>query len=493
MMIKKLRNRLGGAATIGVASLAATMSFAGTASAYTAPAPPPPTYNVGPNFNNGNITTVRSAGSDTTFFLMQQIGDLYNQAGLYGCNLDATFAHCNTSNNVATTDTTDNYSKTEVSTGLDKLGSGDGQKQLCSMTPTVGGTTEPTPLPVDFARSSKPNGGYCSDEVQTGFAIDYVPAMSFPNVNPGTYGAITNTAAPFYAASQVAGPSTGEIGPVAKGWLPGDNVAGTYSGTAFTNVTGTGGAASIAYRLWCATDSTRITDWGQLTNLSATGVGNGGNAKTVGNGAAVGVPVNLWGINTGSGTEFTFITWAQSGQVSCPGNGNGNGDGGNQLLENNMSQLSIYLNGNYPGQLPEQATELATSLSYMSNGVYNSNVYAHNAVVGTDTYAATKVKENGLNPGVPTYPTRRTLYNIYRTGTLKGSTAGFVNWILDDNNVFQKGTDNSTGLNYDTEISGLINTTFGFQRIADDSGGGDLSGNSPNGLIPLADVAFPNS
>ena len=41
-----------------------------------------------PHFYNGNVEGIRDTGSDTTFFMMQRIGDLYTGAGLYGCILN---------------------------------------------------------------------------------------------------------------------------------------------------------------------------------------------------------------------------------------------------------------------------------------------------------------------------------------------------------------------------------------------------------------------
>jgi hypothetical protein len=66
-----------------------------------------------------------------------------------------------------------------------------------------------------------------------------------------------------------------------------------------------------------------------------------------------------------------------------------------------------------------------------------------------------------------TYPTARTLYNIYRTSTVRGSTADYLDWICDANTNFTKGTDLYTGKNYDTEITTAINTTYGFIRLSD--------------------------
>jgi hypothetical protein len=86
-----------------------------------------------------------------------------------------------------------------------------------------------------------------------------------------------------------------------------------------------------------------------------------------------------------------------------------------------------------------------------------------------------------------TYPTARSLYNIYRTSTVRASTADFLNWICDSNNVFQKGVDLSTGKNYDQEITTAIQTTYGFIRLTDATA-------SPNNSCQLiTSVAASNS
>ena len=52
---------------------------------------------------------------------------------------------------------------------------------------------------------------------------------------------------------------------------------------------------------------------------------------------------------------------------------------------------------------------------------------------------------------------------------MRAPTAGFSNWICDANDAFIKGTDNSTGTNFETELQTLITGTFGFARLSDDS------------------------
>ena len=226
---------------------------------------------VPPHFYNGNVEAIRSAGSDTTLFLMQRIGDLYSNAGLYGCGLNTSagqtlyntsdpasattneYFYCQAGQNVVTTDVNDNWDHTEVYQGLDAIGSGPGQSQLCNALST--------PLTVDFARSAKPAGTACSTLASVGYGKDGIPILEYP-VNPTTYG--TSTTTPY---SSING---GVVGPVSQGWLPGDPNGGPYTGTPLTNISNAdngGGASSTAYRIWCASNATRISDWGALTNL----------------------------------------------------------------------------------------------------------------------------------------------------------------------------------------------------------------------------------
>ena len=191
------------AAAVGAAALSATLIVgAGVASA----APGRPSGGatpVAPHFYNGNVEGIRDTGSDTTFFMMQKIGDLYTGAGLYGCTLNSSAGQtlynscdpasttsneeffCQSGQNICTTDVNDNWDRTEVTEGVDDVGSGAGQSQLCGALST--------PLTVDFARSSKPAGTACSTMVETGYAKDGVPVLAYP-VNPTVYGTSTTVA-----------------------------------------------------------------------------------------------------------------------------------------------------------------------------------------------------------------------------------------------------------------------------------------------------------
>jgi hypothetical protein len=520
---RRRRGRFVAAATIGFTAISAALTLGvGAASAGGGPYSVP--TGVGPRWDTGHVQQIRNAGSDTTFFLTQTIGNLYEQSGLYGCNLDGAvvpdYSSClNAPGDLsATTDTQDNYDHVEVVVGLGKIGSGDGQKQLCAQSPPIG-TTETATFPVDYARSSKP-ASQCSTLVQLGFAKDGVPALDFPGAEgPGT--AVGGT-------TPWAGVSGGIVGPVAAGWLPGDPVtcdtgaansstnalnrttnpnvgilADSCSGVPFESVSNVGGTSSTAYELWCATDSTRITDWGQLTNL--TGV------QTPGQGTAIGVPITIVGVNTGSGTEATFTTFVNSSSASgaCSGSsGNMDANGFTHagyspetgVLENNAAQLGDFATADFTGadatQAADQAALTATSLYMTSNGVYNSNIHSRIVTLSNGSqYAANKMLENDVVPTTTlggtlltnTFPTARTLYNIYRSDTVRGSTAGFLNWFCDANNVFTKGKDLYTGKNYDTEITTAINTTYGFIRLT------DLTVAPNNSCQEITSVAFPNS
>ncbi len=561
MQKHRLRTGVVRAAAIGAAALSATLIVgAGVASA--APADPPGGATpVAPHFYNGNVEGIRDSGSDTTFFMMQKIGDLYTGAGLYGCTLNSSAGQtlynstdpasattnleyfCQSGQNVATTDVNDNWDRTEVTEGVDDVGSGAGQNQLCQALST--------PLTVDFSRSSKPASG-CASLVGTGYAKDGVAIIGYP-VNPTTYG--TSTTAPY---SSING---GVVGPVALGWLPGDPNNGPYTGTSYnsqqnaaciSNVDGGGGAGSTAFRLWCATDSTRITDWGALTNLgpdlevqdvtlnssaqTATVTGSfpstvasgdaitgpdipagttitsvtGGTANlsqapanatdtvritttgklAVGSGAPIGVPIRLMGVNTSSGTEATYTSYANSGASTggCSSNMDTNAatdpnpvtDTGTNAtphiaLENNSDQIDQFATGDFPSpDYVDQAIEVATTLYIESDGVYNTNPYAAASTIDGTSYAGIKFNMNGVSDTTAhllsnVYPTARTLFNIYNTNTVKGSVGGFLNWICDSNTNFSKGLDNSTGLNFDAELTNVIGTVFGFPRLTDTS------------------------
>src|SRR5664280_2553482 len=162
MKLRKLRHRFAVASSLGGAALAATVLLNGGVASAAITVPAFPTYGVYPQWltTDGSVShIVRAAGSDTTFYMMQTLGDFYTQAGLYGCTLVGSGAQENANcdkvtggapnfSNTTTTDTTDNFDSTEVLQGANSIGSGNGQQQLCGFMPS--------PDQVDFSRSSKP-------------------------------------------------------------------------------------------------------------------------------------------------------------------------------------------------------------------------------------------------------------------------------------------------------------------------------------------------
>src|ERR1700735_4009058 len=191
------------------------------------------------------------------------------------------------------------------------------------------------------------------------------------------------------------------------------------------------------------------------------------------------------GINTASGVESTFASFAESGvsgggcssnmntkDASDPNPAPATGtNGAPQLaphiaLQNNWAQVDEFAIGDFPSpDYVDQAIEAATTLYVESNGVVNTNPYAAAATIDGTSYSGNKITENGVQPSTPNllqneFPTAITLYNVYRTDTVRASTAGFLNWICDGDTNFSKGLDNSTGINFDTELSTTISSVY---------------------------------
>ena len=223
------------------------------------------------------------------------------------------------------------------------------------------------------------------------------------------------------------------------------------------------------------TDNVRITTTGKLA---------------VGSGSPIGVPIRLMGVNTASGTESTFTSYANSGASTggCSSNMNTNSatdpnpatDTGTNAtphvaLENNSDQIDQFATGDFPSpDFVDQAIEVATTLYIESDGVYNTNPYAAASTIDGTSYTGIKINMNGESDTTAhllsnQYPTARTLFNIYNTNTVRGSVGGFLNWICDSNTNFNKGLDNSTGQNFDAELNTTISSVYGFPRLTDTS------------------------
>lgn len=309
MKPRKLRSRFAVVSSFGAAvSAAALMLGVGLATPASAAITTPafPTFGAYPqwlpaNFQVSNVD--HSEGSDTTLFVMQSISDLYSQAGIFpfACQLIGSGGaaagqdqQClqpvnNGGNNPNNTqsDTVDNFAGSEELQGVNNVGSGNGQSELCGGIPAPVGTT------VDYSRSSKPPGVAGCALQGFGFAKDGVTAVDFQSIDPALYGTATGYVAngPYPSFDYTSGAPintafpTGGIGDVADGWLPGDSTACGYnggpacSGNIVTDVTsnatagsGLSRSSSTAYRLWCqhgtaTTGLSQIEDWGNLTNV----------------------------------------------------------------------------------------------------------------------------------------------------------------------------------------------------------------------------------
>ena len=69
---------------------------------------------------------------------------------------------------------------------------------------------------------------------------------------------------------------------------------------------------------------------------------------------------------------------------------------------------------------------------------------------------------------------------------MRASTGGFLNWVCDGNANFSKGLDNTTGLNFDSELTNSIGSVYGFPRLTDQSA-------APAIAIPADNIAAPNN
>jgi hypothetical protein len=300
-----------------------------------------------------------------------------------------------------------------------------------------------------------------------------------PNIEVNVTTVATSPTITIAASSGTAFPAT-----IAAGNAVTDPFAtlGVTPFAAGTTTLGGGGGATINL-------SSGATVSGTFTLTFATGAAK----LAVGSGVPVGIPIRIQGVNSGSGTSFTFANFA-NGQNPTAGspctvstvlvNGNAANDPntatappGNPIhiaLENNAHQEELFSQADFPGDTADQAIEEATTLYFMSNGVYSTNAFVGATTVGGTNFAANIIGENGIFPGTPTevnnsFPTARTLFNIVNSVTVRNSVAGFLNWTCDSNSVIQKQTDLNTGLNLDAEVANTISTQFGFARLSDSS------------------------
>ena len=258
----------------------------------------------------------------------------------------------------------------------------------------------------------------------------------------------------------------------------GDAVSGPGIPSGTTVRSASGGTAVLS------NDATSVG----LENLRITTAG----PLAVGQGMPIGVPIRLLGITTSSDAESTFALFANSGggttaggcassmNPNAPSDPNplteGAGNTGPHIAgENDAEQVGQFAAGDFPSpDYVDQAIEVATTLYVESNGVFNTNPYAAAVTINGTSYSGNKVEENGMTPFAGnlldnSFPTAVTLYNLYRTDTVRASTGGFLNWICDGDDNFDKGLVTSTGVNFDSQLTTTISSVYGFPRLTDTS------------------------
>jgi hypothetical protein len=406
---------------------------------------------------------------------MNALSQLWNQSSIFGCVYVGTppWTTCDTTKAVPANQ--DNYDRNEVLNGQG-IGSGGGENELCN--PTNG------PATTDFARmSSAPASPGCgTGEVDYPLARDVVVGMRFVSESYSASAEANKCTAPNTPVNCV-------MGPVVKGWKYNDPIAGPYTGTAWNgNISNSGGTSSLAFRLFCnSSNTTPITDWGQLTN----GATNDVNGINLGNGTSIGAPIILYQINPNSGTfkDFaqTYAGCASRADANLQAQVNNAGDP--VMQENNMDQYRVQSASDTGESACTNATNgtigcdrtagrMSQTIGFMSYGFYVSNSYSkslgNQSRMANSTFAPAFVSVSNVG----TYPTVRTIRNVYRKDTLRASVAGFLDWIsIPDTTNTIHGLDYTTGSGYGAEISNTITTRFGFFNLA--------SVSSP---IPIGDI-----
>jgi hypothetical protein len=400
-----------------------------------------------PQFFTPGVNQFRTTGSETTYYVMNAVGNLYSQSSIYGCTLSSTdFRTCVTTADGSATDTLDDYSRNEFING-EGIGTGKGIGQLCGNNGTGG-------LTVDFARGSRAPGASdnCPSAVGLEFARDSVVGVVFPFHNK-TAVTCTGTC------------SASQVGPVAAGWRPGDPLGGPYSGVAVTNIDNTaqvpGSGHSLAFEIYCdTTTSFKISDWGQLNDKTDDPANPGHSKGSEGIGSPIGAPIYIPAVNTGSGTYSVWKSY-----VGCDPNTK-NTDA--QIVqENDAPQLSDIATHDNPSDNIAAANQVAESLYYISYGVSQWRPYTYSS--GGISGKQTKINGLSASPALElskTIATFRGLYNIYKSGSLRASVAGFLNYLCDtDPSKANHGVDLTTGKNYSDELTNTISTQFVFPRV----------------------------
>jgi len=425
------------------ATIVAAVGMAGT-SAYAA------NYSNSNAPTNGHINTVRAAGSDTLYFMDQQLSDLYN--GTPGCALNTakdssgavpTVETC--SNSPAAT--TENYDHDEVTQAY-PTGSGNGIKGICGQAETDHGT-------YDFARSSRDKlSGDCQGgaipTVFRSFAKDGIVPIVFPN----TSSSVSQPPAAGCKTSDTAGGCTGL------------SLADPSVGLSQKNLVD----------IFCTGN---LRDWGQVVNASDSGSFHSGSY-----GATDGRKIVPFGVQSASGTLIAFAKYLNAGS-NCNSVDQGSGTlpqptGAHTIFENNASQITTIANSENnctasqtTPTCPGSADEQSRAVYFESFGRTLSSPFTTGDGVPTAAVdsSGSAVPANLRNIGLDEYPITRLLYHVFipQNYTGGGGVTGvtnpainFLDWVCNTGGGSHVG-DPETGVNYDTEIGNTINN-FGFLR-----------------------------
>lgn len=423
------------------ATVVAAVTLAGTsASAYTNGNAP----------TNGHINTVRAAGSDTLYFMDQQLSDLYN--GTPGCALNAAKDAGGNVPNIETCTSnpapmTENYDHDEVTQAY-PTGSGNGIKGICGQAETDHG-------PYDFARSSRDRlsgdcqGGAIPTTFRS-FAKDGIVPIVFPNTNS------------FVSLPPAAGCKS-------------TDTAGNCTGLSLADPT-VGLSQKNLVDIFCTGN---LSDWGQIVNASDPNSFHNGTY-----GGTDGRKIVPFGVQPASGTLISFAKYLNGGS-SCNNVDQGTGTlpqptPAHTVFENNASQITSVANSDN-GCAPSQtaptcsaaATEESQSVYFESFGRVISSPFTTG-----DGAATSAVNSSGKtvpatlgNIGLSKYPITRLLYHVFIPQSYTGGSVpavsnqglNFLDWVCNTGSGSHV-LDPETGLNYDTEIGNTVNN-FGFLRI----------------------------
>lgn len=376
----------GGAAVSAVLGFVATGPVANAATlnfpAYTLQVAAEGSQPVAPRFFEGFSNTVNVAGSETAEYAMEQVGALYNNAGIFGCNQNSDKRTCNTSTEVLpSTDTYDNFDHDIVS-NAQAVGSAAGVTELCASGADGLEPSEPSPIPSTWPYYTYPTPN--ANEGAAGIPIDLVRA-SASEADLSNHGVTvcSDLAQQAFATDAVVGLSFSPPSPDPDGAAVEDVAPATID---FSNTGGPGTATDTAWRVFCdsASDPLSITTWDQL--YAAEGIPNPPSPDQ---------PIVLWGPKNNSGTGATWYTFAGCGTTT------GRILTNHLMTENDAQQLSLYAAQNASQTIPLNNTGCNATTTPACTGSTPTVPAAGSATATIDNCGGTGATTTGM--GTSTY------------------------------------------------------------------------------------------